>query len=306
MEFGRCSDLDAVNFALPDDPARNHSVLGRGAAEGPVNFYLGATGWGVRSWVGLIYPKGTSAAQYLFHYTRQFNTIEFNTTHYRLPEAALVQRWYEQSAEDFRFCPKVMQRISHSRHFAADQDLVERFCEAMALFGEKLGWCFLQLPPSFGPSENNLNQLEHLLKRFSLRLCVEVRHPGWFADQEAGAALFDLLEKCGVGTVITDVAGRRDVCHMTLTAKVAMIRFVGNNLHPTDHVRLREWADRLKEWAEQGLREVYFFMHQPDEKVVPVACRHLMDWIKPWPLPVRARCPQTLDSGWRNEQLSLF
>jgi len=34
------------------------------------------------------------------------------------------------------------------------------------------------------------------------------------------------------------VAGRRDVCHATLTAPELMLRFVGNGLHPTDLTRV--------------------------------------------------------------------
>ena len=306
MEFGKTSDLASVDFSLPDDPPGNARVLhGAGGAQ-PVEFYLGATGWSIREWVGLLYPKGTKPAEYLHHYSRQFNTIEFNTTYYRLPDAGLVRRWHEQSADDFRFCPKVMQSISHSRDLACGSDLVERFCEAMNGFREKLGWCFLQLPPHFAPSENKLLQLERLLARFSLPLCVELRHPGWFDDAEAGAELFDLLEKYGVGTVITDVAGRRDVCHMTLTAPVAMLRFVGNDLHSTDSRRMQQWSDRLNEWCTQGLRELYFFMHQPGEKNVPLACRQLMDLVEMWDLPLKTRCPQILNSGQAGEQLSLF
>jgi uncharacterized protein YecE (DUF72 family) len=306
LEFGKTSDLSAVDFSLPDDPPVNSRILGGAGAEGPVEFCLGATGWSIREWVGLLYPKGTKPAQYLHHYSRQFNTIEFNTTYYRLPDAGLVQRWYEQSAADFRFCPKVMQSISHSRDFALGSDLVDRFCEAMKGFREKLGWCFLQLPPYFGPSENNLQSLEQLLARISVPLCVELRHEGWFEDGSAGSELFGLLEKYGVGTVITDVAGRRDVCHMTLTAPVAMVRFVGNDLHPTDTQRLQQWAERLHQWCEQGLREVYFFMHQPDEQNVPLACRQLMDLVEQWNLPLKTRCPQILQGGQQGEQLSLF
>lgn len=306
MEFGKTTDLSAVDFSLPADPARNARLLRRAGSAGTVGFYLGATGWSIREWVGLLYPKGTQPAEYLHHYSRQFNTIEFNTTYYRLPDAGLVQRWYEQSAADFRFCPKVMQSISHSRDFALGADLVDRFCEAMKGFKEKLGWCFLQLPPYFGPSENNLLRLERLLARFSVPLCVELRHPGWFEDGDAGTELFDLLEKYGIGTVITDVAGRRDVCHMNLTAPVAMVRFVGNNLHPSDSQRLQQWAERLATWCKSGLREVYFFMHQPDEQKVPIACRQLMDHIDRWDLPVRGCCPQILNTGQQGEQLSLF
>ena len=80
---------------------------------------------------------------------------------------------------------------------------------------------------------------------------------------------WQLFRDLGIGTVITDSAGRRDCVHMKLTAPVAFIRFVGNNLHPTDYTRINAWAGRLKSWIDKGLREIYFIIHSPDELYAP-------------------------------------
>ncbi len=48
-----------------------------------------------------------------------------------------------------------------------------------------------------------------------------------------------------------------------------MVRFVGNGLHPSDFSRIEEWATRLKSWFENGLQEVYFFTHEPDNLLAP-------------------------------------
>jgi uncharacterized protein YecE (DUF72 family) len=77
------------------------------------------------------------------------------------------------------------------------------------------------------------------------------------------------LEKYGASTVITDVAGRRDVAHMALTSGQVLVRFVGNDLHPTDFTRLDDWAERLTDWFSRGLKECYFFTHEPDNLLAP-------------------------------------
>ena len=61
--------------------------------------------------------------------------------------------------------------------------------------------------------------LQAFLERFPrhLMLAVEFRHPGWFTP-EGEAGLIPVLEASGVAAVITDVAGRRDVAHMHLSA----------------------------------------------------------------------------------------
>ena len=57
---------------------------------------------------------------------------------------------------------------------------------------------------------------------------------------------------------------------MELTSSAAFIRFVGNGLHPTDFSRIDAWAERLADWKDQGLKKIYFFLHQHDEKDTPV------------------------------------
>jgi uncharacterized protein YecE (DUF72 family) len=99
---------------------------------------------------------------------------------------------------------------------------------------------------------------------------VEVRHKDWFGDGGARNALFNMLNDLKKGAVITDASGRRDCVHMYLPVPEAFIRFVGNGLHSTDFQRIDEWADRLGDWKERGLRNIYFFLHQHDEKDTPV------------------------------------
>lgn len=268
MEFGKVHTLTDIDFRLPSEPPGNTACLS-GASGRPETgtLYVGATGWSVPAWRGGLYPARCRPAEYLFHYSRQFNTIEHNTTHYRIPERETIRRWVEQSTDDFRFCPKVLQQISHASDLGSQGDLPERFATALEGLGGLLGPCFLQLPPYFGPER--LPVLTRFLAAFPLPLAVEVRHPGWFADAGHWDSLTGILSAYGVSTVITDVAGRRDVCHMSLTTPTVLIRFVGNDGHPTDSVRLDDWADRLAAWFGKGLRAAYFFVHSPDNRQVP-------------------------------------
>jgi len=282
MEFGKLSDLNGVHFTLPPDPPGNAAVLTKKKTAGPgaaqKTAYIGATGWAMPEWKGKVYPAKAKTTDFLHHYARQFNTIEMNTTHYRIPSAAMVEKWYGQSAADFRFCPKVLQRISHGADLGAGNLLTAEFCASLSGLKEKLGPCFIQLPPYFGAAK--LGVLESFLKTFSLPLAVEVRHGSWFESPSNAEKLFSLLEEYGVSTVITDVAGRRDVCHQRLTTERVLVRFVGNNLHPTDFTRLDDWARRLESWFAQGLSEVYFFTHEPDNLLAPDLAVYLFEKLK--------------------------
>jgi uncharacterized protein YecE (DUF72 family) len=305
MKFGKLNDITGVDFSLPPDPAGNVRVLqALPEQEGPAACYIGCTGWSMPEWIGKVYPKGTKSKDFLQFYSRQFNTIEFNTTHYRIPTFTTVEKWYEESTDDFRFCPKVPQTISHSRDLGAGQDSLDLFCDAVLGLKEKLGCCFLQLPPYFG--HDRLPVLENFLQQWpaAVPLAVEVRHESWFETAGNSRDLFNLLYRFGMSTVITDVAGRRDVLHMALTNGTAMVRFVGNGLAPSDYERIDEWVSRINQWFAQGLHQIFFFTHEPDNILAPELAFYLYDKIR-LNEKIRTRGPRFFDEQ-EGEQMSLF
>jgi len=269
MDFGKLSSVDRVDFRLPADPPQNADLLAGWPKPARPMIYLGATGYNMKPWVGRWYPPGAKDKDFLRHYGAQFNTIEHNTTHYRIPDAATVARWKDETPADFRFCPKIPQTISHARDLGLNSGQIPFFCESIAGLDDKLGCCFLQLPPHF--SVNDLNLLSRFLEHFpaEIPLAVEVRHPSFFEPTTAAGDYFELLRHHRMATVITDVAGRRDVCHLRLTHHHVLVRFVGNGLHSTDYQRIEDWAERLKLWCEAGLKAVYFFTHEPDNLLAP-------------------------------------
>ncbi|MBX2890107.1 MAG: DUF72 domain-containing protein [Saprospiraceae bacterium] len=269
MDFGKLPSVDKVDFALAPEPPQNAELLAALPPLAKPTIYLGATGYNMKSWVGQWYPPGSKEKDFLRCYATQFNTIEHNTTHYRIPDAATVTRWREDTPADFRFCPKIPQTVSHARDLGLNGRELSLFCEVIAGLEEKLGCCFLQLPPHFSVRE--LNLLARFLDHFpsDVPLAVEVRHESFFQKTAAAESFFQLLQSRNIATVITDVAGRRDVCHLRLTHRQVLIRFVGNALHPTDYQRVADWANRLRTWFDGGLHEVYFFAHEPDNLLAP-------------------------------------
>ncbi len=264
MKFGKLASIEGVDFSLPDlGYADLRGLSGQPAPR--LQAYVGLPRWGSKDWIGEIYPKGTKPAEYLGYYARSFNSIELNSTHYRSPSPDLVRQWYEASQPGFLFCPKVPQVISHYRKLLDCREELLRFTEAIAGFEDRLGHSFLQLHDSFGPSL--LPQLRAFLPQWpqELPLAIEFRHPEWFTAQQLLPALSELLAVHGVAAVITDVAGRRDVLHQSLTTPTVMIRLVGNGLHPSDLSRAQAWLERLQAWQSKGLERVYLFAHQPGD-----------------------------------------
>ncbi|WP_026462040.1 DUF72 domain-containing protein [Adhaeribacter aquaticus] len=279
MEFGKVNTLENILFALPPDNPATTRML---EATESINYlkpqvYIGCPTWHNKQWLGSYYPADASDKDLLHWYSRQFNAIEVNTTYYRIPETSTIDRWRQQVSPNFKLCPKVPQSISQDLKLSQARELIKIFKEALTGLQEHLGVVFLQLSPAFGPEETNtlLSFFESLPKDFPL--AVEFRHPAWFSNPNQAEILWTAMEALGISTVITDVAGRRDVLHARLTTATAFIRFNGYGLHRTDFSRIDEWVKRLQSWLDQGLQTIYFFIHQEDVNHSAALLNYLID-----------------------------
>lgn len=278
MKFGKLADISNVKFDLPEDHPQTQRVLEAARKEQSTpQIYLGATGWGNREWLGQWYPTGTKQAEFLRPYARQFGTLEFNSTHYRIPTAAQIEKWYHLACDGFYFCPKVPQSISHYERLRGPDTQTQAFTEVIRGLLDRLGPIFMQMPENYAPSQ--VRFFTDYLQRWptDLPLYLEFRHPDFFLENEAASFIWNLLERLGHGAVITDVAGRRDVLHMRLPNPNLVLRFVGNAGHPSDHIRAQQWVRRLKSWMDQGLHSAHIFVHQPEMDLVPEYTRY---WAK--------------------------
>lgn len=278
MQFGRVDsveDLSSVNFTLPPDHPSTAAIL-RSSKANVTEVFVGCAKWGRPDWVGKIYPPKTKAADFLQHYARHFNCIELNATYYRMPTKAQIKTWRSKVGEGFKFCPKFVDQITHIKRLKDTQELLDRFFEAIYEFKENLGPIFLMPHPQMGPKSLEVQQafIESMPK--DIELFVEQRHKDWYANTEAFDKLFSMMEKNSAGAVITDASARRDCVHMRLSTPQAFLRFVGNGLHPTDYTRIDEWVDRMKLWKDQGIKRIYFFMHQHEELHSPELCKYLI------------------------------
>ncbi len=278
MEFGKVSpeELELVDFKLPPDREETTRILKATGGKNKPQIYVGCAKWGRKDWVGKIYPKGTKEADFLGEYAKRFNCIELNATFYRMPTKSQTGGWKNKVGSNFMFCPKFTNTITHIRRLKNTDELVDRFLEGINGFRDSLGPIFLMPHPGMGPKTTETIDTFIASLPDDVDLFVELRHDEWFEDKEAFQNIFAILEKHKAGSIITDASGRRDCVHMRLTTPEAFIRFVGNGLHPTDYTRIDDWVQRIKQWMEQGIEKVYFFMHQHEELHSPELCRYLV------------------------------
>ena len=279
MEFGRVNEIELYNvdFLLPPEPDFNKKIL-RGKPATDPKVYFGCAKWGNPEWVGKIYPLKTKERNFLQHYVEHYNSIELNTTHYKIIGANGISRWKEKAkGRDFKFCPKMYQGVTHKGSLKGKEFLTREFLRGVQAFEEHLGPIFVQVSDTFTP-----NRKDELFKFMlslpkELQFFLEVRHPSWFSKEKIRDEFFEFLSENNFGAVITDTAGRRDCAHMYLTIPKAFIRFVGNSLHATDYNRCDGWVQRIKYWLDHGVQELYFFMHMHDESTSPELTVYLVD-----------------------------
>ena len=215
---------------------------------------VGCSGWQYASWRERFYPKGLPQRRWLEHYSRVFDTVEVNSTFYRLAKPKSVAAWLEQTPPDFVFAAKASQYLTHMKRLADIEQGIGRFYDGIAPLAAspKLGPVLWQLPERF---KRDLPRLAEALDRLPEgRHAFEFRHPSWFEDDE----VLDLLRWHGVALAVGDHP-QRPWQPWVATTGWTFVRFhYGQRGRRGNYSEseLREYAPRVKALAEEGY--VYF------------------------------------------------
>jgi uncharacterized protein YecE (DUF72 family) len=189
----------------------------------PRKFYSGTSGLVLPVPNKSLYPPAFQDKSRLCYYASLFNSIEVNSSFYKVPMAPTVKKWAADVPGKFKFTYKLWRDITHNKPLLFNPADVNRFMEVIAAAGDKKGSLLIQLPP--GTTIADAVQLERLLE--SIRdanpargwdVAVEFRHLSWYKDR-----IYTLLDNYNAGMVIQDMP-------KSLTPMIDM---------PTDFVYLR-------------------------------------------------------------------
>jgi uncharacterized protein YecE (DUF72 family) len=225
---------------------------------------IGCSGWNYRSWRESFYPPRTPASRWLEHYASVFDTVEVNTTFYRLPSRDAVARWVAQTPDGFTFALKASRYLTHIKRLTDMREGVRRYYERIEPLVEspKLGPIVWQLPPNFRRDDARLAGALEALPRG--RHCFEFRHESWFVEP-----VYSLLRSHGVALVIGDRRGLEFQTH-ELTADWTLVRFHygwrgrRGNYSASE---IEEWAARIAAWRART--EVYAYFNNDWEVFAP-------------------------------------
>ena len=232
--------------------------------------HIGCSGWNYRDWRESFYPKGLPASRWLEFYASRFDTVEVNTTFYRLPKRDAVAHWVEQTPDGFLFAVKASRYLTHVKRLTDMRQGFQRFYERLEplVEAQRLGPVLWQLPANFHRDDGRLSEaLEQLPPG---RHTFEFRHQSWFARE-----VMDLLRAHGAALTIGHTP-ERAFQTLDTTTDWTFVRFHhgargrGGNYSERE---LREWAQQLTGWRRR--REVFAYFNNDWKGYAPRNARYL-------------------------------
>ena len=247
---------------------------------------IGTCSWADEALLKAWYPRHVrTSEQRLGYYASHFDTVEVDSTFYRLPAESVVSRWASATPEGFVFHVKafaVMTRHptrveqlppelrdqasldERGRVYRPSEELratvFAQFREALTPLRKagKLGGILLQLPPYIVAKPSSEQYLAWAIEQLrGDRPLVEFRHRSWLTEERRERTL-QLLEQLGATFVVTDSPQLETntvvPTVVATTADASYVRFHGRN-RDTWHRRGGSAAERFDYlYTEEELR----------------------------------------------------
>lgn len=222
-----------------------------------MNNHIGTSGWIYNHWQGVLYPPGLPQKDRLAVYVQNFQTVELNASYYHWPRDATFTNWHSRLPAGFRMSVKAPRFLTRYKRLQEPEEWLERIQQGLLELGDRLGVLLFQLSPDFSV---DLPRLSSFLNRLppEIPAAFEFRHPGWHQE-----AVFSLLEQHAAAYCV--MSGARLPCILRATAPFVYLRLHGPDpqaLYSGSYSQadLGWWADRIREWNDQG-REVWAYFN---------------------------------------------
>jgi uncharacterized protein YecE (DUF72 family) len=228
-----------------------------------VDLFVGTSGYSYKEWCGSFYPEKLPASEMLAHYAQQFNSVEINSTFYRMPAEKTLADWASQVPEGFSFVLKTSRRITHLKRLKGSEEETSYLLRTMSVLGEKLGPMLVQLPPNATKDTDRLRSFTELLP-LQWQTSFEFRHSSWFDDE-----VYGILSSRSAALVATDMGDGG--APLLATTDWGYLRLRREEYSESDLLR---WRERI---LEQDWRAVYVFFKHEDEGAGPKLARRFRE-----------------------------
>ncbi|GAA4461173.1 DUF72 domain-containing protein [Nemorincola caseinilytica] len=208
------------------------------------------------------FPIAYRSKSRLHYYATLFNSVEINSTFYKIPMPKTVARWSDDVPEHFRFTFKLWRGMTHVRELVCEPADVGRYMEAINMVGTKKGCLLVQFPASIKASY--MRHVQRLLqdilqsgKADGWALAVEFRDRSWYRDE-----VYEMLEQYRATIVIHDMP-RSATPEIDMQTDTVYLRFHGERGdYKGDYENdiLRGYADKVKDHIAEG-KNVYAYFN---------------------------------------------
>lgn len=212
-------------------------------------------------------PKYTFPPQYqdktrLCYYASLFNSLEVNSTFYKLPRPATFEKWASEVPDDFLFTIKLWKEVTHCKGLLMDPANIDRFMEAADRLGKKKGCLLIQFPASI--TVHFINAVESILEHLQAadpgntwRRSVEFRHNSWYTQ-----SVEQLLYRFNADIVVQDMPKSKtpDIEHKENFVYLRYHGPEGGYRGSYDPEHLEAEAGQIKQWLKQG-KDVYAYFN---------------------------------------------
>jgi uncharacterized protein YecE (DUF72 family) len=223
-------------------------------------FYSGTSGL-VLPITRRLYPPEFSGKSRLAIYASLFNTVEINSSFYKLPRTSTVIKWADSVPPTFQFTFKLSKAITHVKGLNFNREDVEVFMHTIDHIGNKRGCVLVQLPPAL--KTTHINQLEKLLKSIkkintnTWIIAVEFRNKTWYNDE-----VDHLFRQYNITLVIHDLPAAPTPLTLS-TAETIYLRFHGTEKGYRGSYAaelLLQYAGQIRSWMNEG-KVVYCYFN---------------------------------------------
>jgi len=221
----------------------------------------GTMGWSYGFWRGSFYPGDLPSPEFLGYYAKRFDTVEVNSTFYRVPSTQTIEGWKKQTDPDFVFSMKFPRAITHIKMLKDCREETRFFLDRVQPLGKKLGPLLLQFPSIFGSEHLSLLRefLENLPK--GNRYVIEVRNRDILNE-----SLYSVLRENNAVLAWVDSPVMPAID--TVTSDFLYVRWEGDRRkvkgimgrkEADKSTELRSWADRLRLFSESNCAVFGYF-----------------------------------------------
>jgi uncharacterized protein YecE (DUF72 family) len=222
--------------------------------------FIGTSGWIYKHWRGEIFEPGFAQRRWLGRVAELFDTVEVNTSFYKVPKPETVESWVAGTPDSFLFALKLWRGITHYRKLVNAGDLTERFLlSADAVPAHRRAPLLIQLPPNQKPNLPKLEAYVHEFRNLSgngWRIAVEFREDSWLQP-----ATYELMDRLEVALCLHDMHGKAANDHAN-RAPFVYIRRHGSSeqLYAGSYSpeAIQRDAERIESWTEEG-RDVFVY-----------------------------------------------